>query len=237
MLVTTRAIVLRTVRHGDHKVILTAWTAHAGVRSYLVRAGGERGASPATLQPLARIELVVDERADRELHFVREIRVAEPYVRIHTEPVRGTVLLFAQEVLFKVLRTESPDPGLDAFVHETLQVIDTADDLRCFPLVFLLQLSGHLGFYPEHPVDEADHFDLQEGSFVNGAARHGHTMGPPLSTALAQLLNVPLQDLSTARMGAAERASLLDHLLLYHRLHVEGFGELRSVAVLRSVLS
>jgi len=237
MLVTTRAVVLRTVRHGDHKAILTAWTAHAGVRSYLVRVGAKRGASPATLQPLARIELVVDERSERDLHFVREIRLVEPYVRVPVEPVRGTVLLFVQEVLFKVLRTESSDPTLDAFVHEVLQVIDTADDLRCFPLVFLLQLSGHLGFFPEHPEEGVDQFDLQEGSFVNGAPRHGHTMGPPLSTALIDLLDIPLQGLALAKVATTERAQLLDHLLLYHRLHVEGFGELRSVAVLRSVLS
>lgn len=237
MLVTTRAVVLRTVRYGDHKAILTAWTAHAGVRSYVVRAGGKRGASPATLQPLARLELVADERADHDLHHVRDIRVAEPYIRVPNEPVRGTVVLFTQEVLFKVLRAESPDPALDSFVHEALQVIDTVDDLRCFPLIFLLQLSGHLGFYPEHPGPGADHFDLLEGSFVSGSDRHGHTMGPPLSTTLARLLDVQFQDLAMARVAARERAALLDHMLLYHRLHVEGFGELRSLPVLRSVLS
>ena len=36
-------------------------------------------------------------------------------------------------------------------------------------------------------------------------------------------------------MPASERRDLLDHLLLYYRMHLEGLGELRSPAVLHQV--
>jgi DNA repair protein RecO (recombination protein O) len=234
---TARAIVLKTVRHGDHTLVLKVWTEHAGARSYMVRIGSKRGIPMAALQPLNRIELVADERADGALHYIRELRVEQPYMRIHQDPVRAALALFTQEVLYRVLRAESAEPALDAFVRQALEAIDSGEDLRCFPLVLLLQLSGHLGFFPEHPAVDADHFDLQEGCFVPASDLHGHTMAPPLSLAFIRLLDADLHTMHGLEIPATQRRDLLDHLLLYFRLHVDGMGELRSPAVLHATLS
>ena len=59
MLQTTRAIVLRTIRHGDRGVVLKAFTEASGLRGYMVRTGGKGPSRMAALQPLARVELVV----------------------------------------------------------------------------------------------------------------------------------------------------------------------------------
>jgi DNA repair protein RecO (recombination protein O) len=152
------------------------------------------------------------------------------------DPVRGALALFVQEVLYKVLREEAADATLYAFVDEVLEVMDQAPDVRHFPLVFLLQLSGHLGFFPEPPAPGEDRFDLKEGHFTRGHALHGHTLGPPLSMALARLLDADLGHLEQLDIPAAQRRELLDHLLLYFRMHLEGSGELRSPAVLHQVL-
>ncbi len=237
MLQTVHAVVLKTVKHGDRTIILKAWTRHGGARSYAVRMGGRKGSSAAALQALTRLELVVDERSDSDLHPVREFRVERPYLNLHQDPVRAALALFVQEVLYKVLRTEVEDEALDGFVQDALEVIDTGSDLRAFPLVFLVQLSGHLGFYPEAPSAGEDHFDLKEGCFLPAGAPHGHTMGPPLSHAFIKLLGADFKDLAAISIPAAQRRGLLDHLLLYFRLHIDGLGELRSPAVLHTTLS
>lgn len=231
MLTTARAIGLRAIAHGDRTVVLKAWTAHAGARSYLVRLGRRGGAAQAALQPLSRIELVADERPDRELHPVRELRVEEPYARVPFEPVRGALLLFAQELFGKVLRAEGPDPELDAAARAALRAIDTDARLAWIPHRLLIGLSGPLGFRPEPPEEGEDHFDLEEGRFVPRGARHGSLMAPPLSTAFAELLAG-----GAPEAPAQQRRALLDHLLLYYRLHIEGMGELRAPAMLHEVL-
>jgi DNA repair protein RecO (recombination protein O) len=236
MLITTRAIVLKVIRHGDSTLVLKAWTAHAGLRSYMVRAGGRRGSAMAALQALNRLELVVNEQADRDLHTVRELHVAEPFHRIPVEAVRGSVALFVQEVLYKVLRQESADEGLNAFLEEALEVLDTTPDLSHFPLLFLLSLSGHLGFLPEAPGPGEDRFDLREGHFTKGHGEHAHTLGPPYSLALAALLGAGMNALPAPPIPASQRRILLDYLLLYYRMHLEGMGELRSPEVLHQVL-
>ena len=236
MLVTTQAIVLKTFRHGDNTVVLKAWTSHAGLRSYVVRTGKRGGAGMAALQALNRIEVVAVEHPERDLHMVRELRVARPYTRLSVDPVRGVVALFVQELLYKVLRQESADDTLNDFLDEALEALDTVPDLRIFPLVFLLRLSGYLGFFPEAPAPGEDRFDLREGHFVQGHGDHAHTLGPPLSLALAALLSADLHDPLPVDLPHAQRRELLDHLLLYFRMHLDGMGELRSPAVLHQVL-
>ncbi len=237
MLITTKAFVLRTIRHGDNTLVLKAWTERSGLRTYLVRAGNKRGVAMAVVQPLNRVELVVEEHHERDMQVIKEMRVSRPYMRIPVDPVRGSVTLFIQEVLCKVLRQEAADPELDTFLGEALEALDTVDELSHFPLVFLLQLSAHLGFHPEPPAPGEDRFDLREGHFLQGAAQHGHTLGPALSEALASLLGVGFDRMDTLSIPAELRRDLLDHLLLFYRMHLEGMGELRSPAVLQQVLS
>lgn len=231
------AIVLRAIAHGDRTLVLKAWTSHAGVRTYLVRAGGRSGGSLAALQPLNRVELVAEERADRDMHHARDIRVEEPYTALHADPVRSALALFVQELLYRVLRAESADGELDGAVRSALRALDTSTHLRWLPHLILLSLSGPLGFRPEQPEHGCDHFDLQEGAFVPAAARHGNLLAPPLSTGLAQLLEHEPGDDPGIAMGSAHRRELLDHLLLFFRLHLEHMGDMRSPSILHTVLA
>ncbi len=179
MVTTTRALVLRTIRHADHRLILKAFTQQYGLRSYVVRVARKGGVSEAALQALTRVELVADERSDRDLLVVRDLRVERPYVRIPFDPVRAAVALFVQEVLVKLLRGEAADPRLYGFLEEAVEQLDSRADLAHFPLQFLLQLSGELGFMPEPPLPGEDRFDLKEGHFTSGAPQHGQTLPPP----------------------------------------------------------
>lgn len=236
MLHTSRAFVLKTVRHGDSTVVLKAYTEALGLRSFLVRVGKKGGVAPAALQPLNRIELVAQEAPERDLLTVRELRVDRPYTAVPFDPVKGALALFVQEVLYRTVRGESADAELFAFIDEVTSVMDTAPEVRNFPLVFLVRFSEQLGFLPSPPAPGEDHFDPVEGEFVPGYERHGRTMGPPLSGVYASLLDLPLAQLDRLRIPASQRRELLDQQLLYFRLHVEGMGELRSPRVLHEVL-
>lgn len=231
MLHTTRAIVLRTIRHGDRTTVLKAYTERSGLRSYMVRAGGRNGMKAALLSPLARLELVEQERTAHDLHHVRDARIEAPMAN-PGDPTRSAVLLFTQDILLRTLKEESHDITLFQFVHDHIgRTAEAAPDPYAV-VNFLLDLSRHLGFQPSAPETSEVNFDLLEGCFVPGEAPSGHTLRPPLSTGLAALIAEQPPGLTPA-----QRSDLLDHLLLYFRLHVEGFGELRSLEVLRQLLA
>jgi DNA repair protein RecO (recombination protein O) len=151
MLHTTRAIVLRTIRHGERAVILKAYTEQLGLRSCIVHVSRRRGLGPAMLQPLNRLELVLDERSGLELATVREARIETPF-DVQGDPVRSALLLFVQEVLSRTLREESGDRRLYDFLSSVIEVIGRGKDPAHFPLLFLLHFTEHLGFHPSSPA-------------------------------------------------------------------------------------
>jgi len=235
MLQTTRAVALRTFRHGDNSTVLKAYTERFGARTYLARTSKRGGVRPSHIRPLDRLELVVTEDGEREMHAIREVRLWKPYVGIPQEPARGLVLLFAQEVFYRTLREESPDAPLFHFVLDSLEAIDTGEHLAQLPLLLLVRLARHLGFLPEPPLPREDRFDLREGQFFTGPPPHGLCMEPPQALALANLLQAEAEgSVLTAAPGL--RKVLLDDLLTYFSLHVEGFGQLRSPGVLHELL-
>ncbi len=239
MLLTTRAVVLRTVKHTDGRVVLRAYTERLGLRSCLVRTGSRNASRPAALQPLARVEIVLPDLGETGLRTARDLRVDRPYVRAPHDPLRGVLLLFAQEVFNKTLHEEAPDEELFAFVQDTLEDIDAGGDPAHQPLRLLVGLMKHLGFFPEAPKEGASRFDLRDGVFFRGPSPHGFCMEPDPAALFAVLIERSEGDASSQeplRSRSDVRRRLLDDLLTYYRLHVEGFGELRSPDVLRAVL-
>mgnify|MGYP000899214183 CR=1 FL=1 len=232
MLSTTRAIVLRTVKHSDSAVVAHVYTEQFGRRSCMVRAGGKNRARQAALLPLSRVELVVSEVGDGGLLSAREIRIDRPYLQLHTDPLRGAIALFVQEVFYRTLRADAPDPELFAFVEHALEEVDTTASLALLPQRVLIGLAHQLGFLPASPQAPFSGFDLREGAFFPGPAMHEQCMEPEETKALVALL----EDSAPPSVSASVRRSLLERLLLFFRLHVEGFGEPRSVAVLHHVL-
>lgn len=236
MLITTRAILLRTIPHGERTLVVRVLTEALGLRALVVRKGGRSAPHQALLVPMNRLELVLDERDDRELRILREWRMEKPYLRATSDPVRATVLLFLQELHARVLREESADERLFRFVHQALDRLDECEDLRVFPHVHLLQLAAHLGFRPEPPEAKVDRFDLREGLFLHGDAGHADQLLPPHSQWLAELLALSVGDPCPDGIPAEVRRELLDSLLRYYRMHVPDLIELRSPTVLRQVL-
>lgn len=235
MLHTTRAVVLRMIRHGDRTSVLKTYTERFGARSYMLHGGGRKNGRQAKVQPLDRVELVVSEMRERDMNAVRELRVESPYLNVHNDPDRGILLLFAQEVFHRTLREEVADPALFEFVQTALEAIDTESKMAEIPLRILVGLSDHLGFLPELPEATSQHFDMREGQFLAGGPAHGLCMDSAASQAFGMLLRSHLTG-DPPVIAATMRKILLDHLLTYFRLHVPGFGELRSPTVLHELL-
>jgi DNA repair protein RecO (recombination protein O) len=237
MLTTTRAVVLRTFKYGDRSTVLKAFTEAFGTRGYLVRSKGKNDRTAAALQPLARVELVVIGAHDQEMHTVREIRVEKPYTALHTEPMRGMLALFTQEVFYRTLRQEAADPELFHFVQTILDRIDTGADISLYPVMLLTELSKHLGILPAPPAAGEVRFDLREGVFFSAHAPHELCMAEEQARLFGSVVSYLHGHTPVPGPGsAAVRRQLLDDLLIYYRLHVEGFGELRSPEVLHAML-
>jgi DNA repair protein RecO (recombination protein O) len=166
--------------------------------------------------------------------------VAFPYQHIPQDVAKSTVLLFLTEILYKSLREEHPDKALFNWLFDALVWFDLTDKkITHFHLLLLIQLSRFLGFYPRKTTpSRQSYFDLQGGEFKGGAApQHPDYLSGILVEKLEDLLNCTFESIETLEIRKKERMALLNALVSYYRLHIPGFGEVKSLGILKTVLS
>ncbi len=239
MQITTKAIVLSSLKYGDTSLIVKALTASDGLQSYLLKGvlTSRRGKLKAAyFQPMMQLEIVASHKYKGTLESIREARVSYPYRSIHTDITKNSIALFLAEMLVHSVGEGEQDSALFEFVEAAMQWLDTHDQISNFHLCFLLQLTKFLGFFPDVSHMEAAFFDLQEGEFVN---RPG--LNPVLQdntiVHFKKLLGTNFDSIHTIKVSKKERQDLLQNLVVYFELHLHGFKRPRSLAVLNEVFS
>ncbi len=242
MLHHTQGIVLKTLRFSETSVIAHIYTEKFGRQSYIINGvyTAKSRFKPALLQALTVLDMVSYYRDTKNLQRLREIKPADLWTSIPFNVVKSTIAIFMSEILYRTLHEAEANPPLFQFLRHTGQYLDKdSASLAHLPVLFLIQLSRFLGFFPNNNFfyTERAIFDLAEGMFVHRLPTHPHHFGLPLSEVFARALNLTIPDAATWQIGREQRKSLLYAMLKYYELHIEGFGELKSLKILEEVLA
>ncbi|MBS1491656.1 MAG: DNA repair protein RecO [Bacteroidetes bacterium] len=221
MLHKTRGIVFRSVNYSESSIIVTIFTGAFGLQSYIVN--GVRGKSKKTnlalYQPLTLLDLVVYHKENASIMRVKDVKCVHPYQHLVTDFRKSTIALFLCEVINKAVKEQAHAQELCTFLIESFIYLDRLEkNVENFHLIFLLQLSQHLGFRPSKVHDLSGEWMADE----------------PEQKIIALLL---MADYSTpVGMSHAQRKNILDLLLRFYATHSENFGEMKSLAVLREII-
>lgn len=238
MQITTKAIVLSALKYGDTSLIVKAFTASSGIKSYLLKGvlTSKKGKlKTAYFQPLMQLELVVHHKDKGTLERILEAKVGYHYRTLHADITKNTMTLFLAEMLGNSIFEEESDPKLFNFIEASLQWLDTHDKISNFHLFFLLTLTKYFGFYPDTTSSNAPYFDLVEGSFTHSPSAT-IISGENLDY-LKRFLGTNFDVMHTIKMKKTNRQELLQSLVLYFELHLQGFRKPRSLAILNEVFS
>ena len=241
----TKGIVLRTVKYGESSVIVTIFTELLGVQSYLVngvRTSTKRGSGKANLfQPSAILEMVVYHNDLKQLQRIKEFRWGSLYQHILSDVKKNAVALFMVELLTKCLKQPEANAELFHFVEDAFLHLDKAPEAVAanFPIFFALHLPVFLGFRINDNYSEKRSFlDLQEGDFVEEQPRHPHFLEDRQAFITSQLLKVQqTKELEDIKLNHEFRRNLLFTYEVYYKLHVQDFGTMRTLPVLKEILS
>ncbi|MFS4445792.1 DNA repair protein RecO [Maribacter sp. 2307UL18-2] len=239
MQVTTKAIVLISLKYGDTSLIVKAFTASDGLKSYLLKGvlTSKRGKlKSAYFQPLSQLELVANHKNKGTLESIREVKVNYHYQTLHTDISKNAMALFLAEVLGNSVREEERNEPLFEFLEASLQWFDTHDAISNFHLYFLIRLTKYFGFYPDTNDMGTVCFDLQEGEFTNTPSLNPILTGENLSF-FKRFLGINFDEVQRIKMNKTNRQELLKSLVLYYELHLQGFRKPKSLAVLNEVFS
>jgi len=237
---TTQGIILQHTRYRDKKSILKIYTLQHGLQSYAVNVGHSKSSKirPAHVAPLNQVEFVEHNRKTREVHVISEMRLIYMYRDLFADMTKSCLASFVNEILVKCLKEHQPNEELYFFAAVKLKSLDTTEkNISNFHLFFLLELADHMGFYPNNNYTETNClFDLQEGVFTDKVPPHSYYADSEASFQLSELIKAAEEKREFACNGQT-RAELLKLLLLFYKLHVPAFGEVRSLPVLKELLA
>ncbi|MCR9064865.1 MAG: DNA repair protein RecO [Cytophagales bacterium] len=229
MLHKTKGIVISYIPYRETSVIAKIYTEKFGIQSYIengVRTA--RGKNKIALfQPLTLLDLVVYHDSKKDLHRISEIKCTNPLFTIPYEIRKSSISIFLNEVLNKTLKEHSENEELFFFLYQSILTLDSMEDnMENFHLIFLAKYSGYLGFAPQ----DAEEVQTQFKEL---------SIHIPVEEQTKKYLDILLQADYSEEMtfNKTFRNHLLDVLLTFYRIHQEEFGELRSLAVLREVLT
>ena len=237
----TEGIVLHQMKYGESSVIAKIYTEKFGLQSYIVK--GVRSKKSRTkynlFQPGNILDMVVYYREKSSLRNIKEVRMGHHYESISFDVVKGSVLLFMTEVLYKSIYEEETNADMYGFIRESLLSLDTSKEaFSDHHLLFMVGLTAYLGFFPRCEAWKEDrYFDLQEGQFVVVKPMHDHWLSPELATSFYRLVNKLKNPSLDLNMDNLKRKVLLEKLIEYYRLHMPLFREIHSHQVLGEVLS
>lgn len=239
MLHTLRGVVLHHIRYKESSAIVYIYTDLFGRQAYLANStrGKKAKFRSNLLQPLSMLEIEAYHKERRELQRMTEIRNYIPYQSIPVDPYKSGQAMFLAEILYKVLREEDPNPDLYNFLENSLQFLDISEKHTVnFHLLFLVQLTRYLGFYPDRQYGESRNlFDMRNGQFKEAKSLHPDFFDESSSAVLNVLMNTNFESLKGMKINHEERIRFLDYLMDFYSLHVSGFGKVRSLSILNEI--
>lgn len=239
MIVKTRAIVFSAIKYSEADFIVCCFTESAGIKSYLLRnilKSKKSGLKASYFQPLTQLDLIATHKNKGTLEFIREAKVSVPYASLHTDIVKSSLVLFLAEILKNSIREEEANPWLYVFIEESLLWLDENDGVANFHIYFLLRLSHFLGFYPDASQIDFRYFNILEGNFQESKTNEYCLEGETVEN-LKRFFNSSLYDIGSIKLSKTSRSNLLELLLTYYKLHVQGYQRPKSLSVINQIFA
>lgn len=114
--------------------------------------------------------------------------------------------------------------------------LDEQTEYSNFHLLFLLNLTKYLGFYPSEMNAEYNHFNLLDGKFELKPYGKYSVSGDSF-TLLKTMLGTTFDALSSVKINAKQRQSFLNMILLYFELHLGSFKSPKSLQIFNQVFN
>lgn len=244
MLESTSAFVLHTTNYSESSVIAKMLTRDWGVKSFVVKGvrGGKSRNKQNLLQPMSYLDMSVYLNEKAEIQFAKELKPAVQWNTIPYSCEKNAIVFFMNELLYKTIREEEPNPALFDFVVETLSSLD---DEGCavsdFPIRFMVKSTRQFGIEPlDNFSVNRPFFNMQNGCFESTASRSDAfpetLLDKGTSLMLHKYLNMRNPYKESLHTPYRERNLLFSAMLDYFRIHFTNLSDFKSHVILHEIL-
>jgi DNA repair protein RecO (recombination protein O) len=226
MLEKTQGIVLGFTKYSETSIICRIFTKKFGLNSYIINGVRQKSKTSARkmalYQPLTILDLVIYYKENKGLLRISDSSIEHSYRSLPFEPKKSSIALFLTEILRKALQEEGANEELFDFLLKSMIFLDDVEtEYENFHIQFLLKLIPFLGF----GADSAEEFfELEPPKFeIN-----------KMTTDYVNAL-MKLEYTDYLPMNGQMRRMFLYWILAFYRSHLEDFGFVRSLTVLKEI--
>ncbi len=232
------AIVLQLIPHKDNNAIVKLFTRNSGLVSCWISSLRSKtsGIRSSGLQPLTLINSVIDQRETKQLASLKEMQISFFPANISTRIEKSALAIFIAELLSHTIKETASDNSLYDFIRESIILLnDTKENCANFHIVFMLNLSNHLGLLPHNSfTPQTPYLNLEEGVYLAKTPLHTAFLYPDESECISKLSSLPISSFAEAEIQTALRKNILHGLLKYFEIHAS-MTPLKSHLVLEEV--
>jgi|TARA_B110000467_G_scaffold143815_1_gene146126 DNA repair protein RecO (recombination protein O) len=229
----SRAITLTYIKQGESSIISKIFTEKHGLQSFIIKGVRSKRAKKklGLFQPLQLVDINATLIPKKGLQYLAEITIIETISTDKINMNKNFLAIFIAEISSKVLQENEQNSGLFKFVWEIKQKLYNANTIdENFALLFMLNLSKYLGFFPSTENINAPFFNLETGEFSGKAFNLNIYLTEEKTTILKHLLlgkkiNIP-QEL---------KSELLKDIIQYFRLHHYNLSNITSHLIIESL--
>ncbi len=237
MVISLNAIVLSKIRFKDNDLIVKTYTKQKGVVSYILKGilSSKKNKKIAYFQLLSQLQIETDFKPNRNLHYLKDCKNHHLYTSLHTNIYKSSIALFIAEILALVLNEEEQNDTLFSYIESALLWLDLNDDLANFHLLFLMNLTKYLGFYPDYTHKELNYFNLHDGEFQ--IHNTSNSISLENLTLFKQFLGTNFDTINQIKITAQQRTAFLNTILKYYEFQLLDFRKPKSLQILNDVFN
>ena len=187
----SRAITLTYIKQGESSIISKIFTEKHGIQSFIVKGVRSKKAKKklGLFQALQLVKINATYSKKRGLQYLSEISVDKPTAIEKVSMHKKFIAIFIAEITAKVLQENEQNIPLFNFIWNTKKRLYLTDNVSDnFVLLFMLNLSKHLGFFPSTENINAPFFNLETGEFSNDSLNLNIYLDKEKSTILKSLI-------------------------------------------------
>ena len=239
MIVKSKGIVLRTVKYSETSLILDILTRDLGLKTYIISGVRKKNAKVTLgmLQPMNILDLVIYNKDNAKINRIKEVQMNYVFKSLPFDIYKSSIALFLIEIIGKSIKEKEINKEFYDFCENSLIFLDqTNKNITNFHLIFLVKMSGFLGFNPTSNYSASNvYFDLREGRFTNSAPCHNDYLNERNSKNLLELLDIDLESPEGISFSRVDKHNLLESLILYFKIHLVDFGKIKTLEVFKKV--
>ena len=239
MITSTSAIVLSKIRYKDNDIIVKLFTKEYGAISFIVK--GSQNSKKNKIkyvyfQELTILEIQFNYNSKRDLQYIKDIEIKHNYTSSHTDLVKVSVIMFLSEVLSNVITHQKRDIQLYNYIEESLIWYDINKSNTYFHMIFLIELTRYLGFYPDILSNNFKYFNLEGGSYEKSKTSEYSITGDSLNL-FNQILGIKFDSNPLPTLNSKDKMEIINIILTYYKLHINNFKPIKSLEIVKNIFS